>query len=88
MRFEEKRDGLHAYFSESQFDEQEAREIIEAHFPEAKIAVERIAPRDWNAEWERDYASVVVDDLWRCTRPSANPAPASGTPFRSCHGWL
>lgn len=73
--FEEKRDGLHAYFSESQFDEQEAREIIEAHFPEAKIAVERIAPRDWNAEWERDYASVLVDDFVEVHPPFRQPSP-------------
>lgn len=61
--FEEKRDGLHAYFQESVFDEAAMRAIVQAYYPDARMHVERIAPKDWNAEWERNFESVRVEDF-------------------------
>jgi ribosomal protein L11 methyltransferase len=72
--FEEKRDGLHAYFPESGFDETEVKSLLAGIFPDAATETERIEAQDWNASWESNFESVLVDDFVEVHPPFRQPS--------------
>lgn len=59
--FEETETGLLAFINEDSFDEMQLKEII--HPFAGEYSKERIAPKNWNEEWEREYEPVVIDDF-------------------------
>jgi len=59
--FEEINETLHAFIPENDFDELKLKEILEPF--SISYSIEIIAPKNWNAEWESNYESVIVDDF-------------------------
>lgn len=63
--FEQTDDALIAYVPEAEADEQlyALVEAMQNSFQLPKVQQERIAPQNWNADWENSYEAVVVDDF-------------------------
>ena len=59
--FEERESTLVACISESLFDSSTTKEVLQDHSND--YSIETVAPRNWNAEWERQYQPVVIDDF-------------------------
>lgn len=57
--FEQEEEVLHAFIPEAAFDRAALSELLEAHG--LSYTLERIAERNWNAEWEANFQPVVVD---------------------------
>jgi ribosomal protein L11 methyltransferase len=73
--FEEEPGQLHAYIGEADYDEASVRSTISSFFPDLQLnpAVELMPPRDYNAEWEKNFQPVRVKDLC-LVRPPFKPA--------------
>ena len=69
--FEETSDGLDAFILEQDFEEPEFNRTLEQFFPELYIrrTQERIESKDWNAEWEANFQSVLVEDFCEIRPP-------------------
>lgn len=76
--FEETPAELRAFILETDYDEEAFQQTVSAYFPHLLIAktVERIAPKDWNAEWEANFHSVTVGDFCEVHPPHRAPDPA------------
>jgi ribosomal protein L11 methyltransferase len=61
--FEEQENALIAYVGEDEFEEMEVKAIATQY--NIRFYKEVIVPKNWNAEWERDFQPVVVGDF--CT---------------------
>lgn len=59
--FEESDNELLACISEVLFDESATTEIVCNYSSE--YTIEKVAPRNWNAEWEQQYQPVIIDDF-------------------------
>ncbi len=57
--FEQEEDLLHAFILETAFEEAALKELLEAHG--LSYALQNIAERNWNAEWEANFQPVVVE---------------------------
>jgi len=64
--FVEEEEGLKAYIQEPMFESGSLNDLFALQSPEFNITYEHktIADVNWNAKWERDYESVIIDD--RC----------------------
>lgn len=60
--FVETDEGLNAYVTETDFDEQAIQELVDKYGSQTAIAYEvsSLEKRNWNAEWERDYEPIEV----------------------------
>lgn len=60
--FVETDEGLNAYITEPDFDEQAVRELIAKYAPQTAIAYEvsSLEKKNWNAEWENGYEPINV----------------------------
>jgi ribosomal protein L11 methyltransferase len=76
--FEETPAALKAFITESDYSEEEFQQTMNTFFPELFITktLERIAPTDWNAEWEANFHSVTVEDFCEVHPPHRKPDPA------------
>ena len=65
--FVETDEGLNAYITEADFDDAAVQEIVARYAPQTAIAytATSLEKRNWNAEWERDYAPIEVADSVR-----------------------
>jgi ribosomal protein L11 methyltransferase len=63
--FEETEAGLNAYIQEASWDEDAFRAMPYLRHSEWEVSwdLERIEPRNWNAEWEKAYDPIWVRDL-------------------------
>ncbi|UZD21243.1 50S ribosomal protein L11 methyltransferase [Algoriphagus halophytocola] len=63
--FLETEEGIDAYALRSDFDQAEFDEVIAKYKDEAQVTLEEgILPKvNWNAEWEKNYDPIAVDDL-------------------------
>jgi ribosomal protein L11 methyltransferase len=63
--FEEQSDCLDAYISETDFDENGLKQTVSNFFPELELVskTELIPAKDWNAQWEKDFEPVRVNDF-------------------------
>ncbi|MBU6157594.1 MAG: 50S ribosomal protein L11 methyltransferase [Bacteroidetes bacterium] len=59
--FEESDNELLACISEVLFDEASTKEIVSNYSSE--YTIEKVAPRNWNADWEQQYRPVFIDDF-------------------------
>ena len=66
--FEQTHTTLSAYIPENNFDEQQLQLVI--HQPYETVI---ILPQNWNAQWEKSFDPVIVDDFC-CIRASFHPA--------------
>lgn len=73
--FEETADGLSAYAPASQFDSGFAEKLPLKGSEDCKIeiSIEKIAAQNWNAEWEKNYQSVLVNDECLIRAPFHKP---------------
>lgn len=73
--FEEQTDQLDAYISETDYSEDDFRETINNFFPGMKpdSKTELIPAKDWNAQWEKDFQPVRVNDFC-LVRPPFKPS--------------
>jgi len=64
--FEESENGLLAYIQESAFNEKELSglEILSSNLVKILYSLKQIPAQNWNAVWESNYDSVLIDD--RC----------------------
>lgn len=62
--FDDTDEGLKAYIPSKQFDENALKELENRLSENLKISssFELIKARNWNAEWERSYAPVIIKD--------------------------
>ncbi|NML21589.1 50S ribosomal protein L11 methyltransferase [Pseudoflavitalea sp. G-6-1-2] len=58
--FEEAGDTLHAFIPETDFSEEALQQVLPA---ELEVTRKVVPPTNWNAEWEKDFEPVVVDDF-------------------------
>ena len=65
--FVETDEGLNAYILETNFDETAVQQLVDRYAPQTAIAytVTSLEKRNWNAEWEREYAPIEVADTVR-----------------------
>ena len=61
--FMETNDGFEAYIEEDRFDGSILKEIIDRYKQQADItySVDKIAKKNWNEEWEKNFDPVIVD---------------------------
>ncbi|MBQ2398025.1 MAG: 50S ribosomal protein L11 methyltransferase [Bacteroidales bacterium] len=69
--------GFEAYCSEEKYSFEKVKEVAEESLGfvdnlEISYLEEKIEQKDWNAEWEKDYSSVVFGDFC-VVRPEFNP---------------
>jgi len=64
--FVEEEQGLKAYIKDQDFNEESLKDLFVLQSPEFQISysVKNIADENWNAKWESDYDSVIIDN--RC----------------------
>lgn len=69
--FEETENGLDAYILEKDYQVTVLDQTIEQFFPNLNIqrSKQRIEAKDWNAEWEANFESVVVEDFCEIRPP-------------------
>ncbi len=74
--FEFNRSGFNAYVKKEEFND-EVIENLKEQFPDIAFSFsqEEIKKQNWNKEWEKNFAPVVVEDLC-CIRASFHQAPA------------
>ncbi|MBD2754802.1 50S ribosomal protein L11 methyltransferase [Spirosoma validum] len=60
--FVETDEGLNAYVTETDFNEEAVQELLDKYDSQTAIAyqVSSLEKRNWNAEWERDYEPIEV----------------------------
>lgn len=65
--FVETDDGLDAYISENEFSEENIQEMLARYRPMTPIGFswQRLEKKNWNAEWESNYAPIEVGDAVR-----------------------
>ncbi len=65
--FVETDEGLNAYIIEADFDEASVQHLVARYAPQTAIAytITSLEKRNWNAEWERDYAPIEVANAVR-----------------------
>lgn len=73
--FVEEGNQLKAYIVESDFSEQQLKEILEIHGAEAtiKCKVNLIQDQNWNAEWEKNFPPVEIGRYCRIRAPFHSP---------------
>lgn len=73
--FEEEESHLDSYIKETDYEADEVEAMLAQFFPgqEMPRSVEHIASKDWNAEWEKDFQPVRVNDFC-LVRPPFKPA--------------
>ena len=59
--FVETKDGLKAYVQAPQYDPQWLAAIVQAFPVPLKYKAEEMEDKDWNAEWEKGHAAVLVE---------------------------
>jgi ribosomal protein L11 methyltransferase len=76
--FEETPSVLKAFIMESDYREEYLTEMVDEVFPGMAFhrTLERIEPKDWNAEWEANFHSVSVGDFCEVHPPHRPPNPA------------
>jgi ribosomal protein L11 methyltransferase len=74
--FEFNRSGFNAYVKKNEFNDEVISNLKEL-FPDIAFSysLEEIRKQNWNKDWEKNFAPVVVEDLC-CIRASFHPAPA------------
>ncbi len=60
--FEQQRDKLWAYIPETAFDAEELEAILSL-YELSQYEQQRLEERNWNAEWEKNFDPVVVEDF-------------------------
>ena len=72
--FEESNTGINAYIEESEFD-QETLEKTLSVFDGQNVTYSnrQIEPKNWNAEWEASYPSVLIDEFCQIVPSFRNP---------------
>lgn len=75
--FEETPTVLKAFIMESDYDESAFEQAVGDYFPQLNVVktLERIEPKDWNAEWEANFHSVTVGDFCEVHPPHRAPDP-------------
>lgn len=76
--FEEQEDSVDAFIQEQALEEDalaEALALIYRNNPNPPVSREVIPPQDWNAEWERTFQSIEVDDWVQVIPPFRTPDP-------------
>jgi ribosomal protein L11 methyltransferase len=75
--FEQAEDALMAYVPEKLCDDalRVAIEQLKNDFQLSKIEQERLAPQNWNEDWESSYEAVVVDDFCAIRADFHDPIP-------------
>jgi ribosomal protein L11 methyltransferase len=76
--FEETPAVLKAFIMESDYSEAAFDQTVKEFFPDLLISktLERIEPKDWNAEWEANFHSVTVGDFCEVHPPHRTPDPS------------
>ncbi len=79
--FVETDEGLNAYITEPDFDEEAMREVVAKYADQTAIAYEvtSLEKRNWNAEWEQSYQPIEVGQLVR-VRASFHEPDGNGRP--------
>jgi ribosomal protein L11 methyltransferase len=69
--FTEESDGLNAYITEDAFSEESLKELYLFADENVQITFEKqlIPQQNWNAEWERNFPKVTVDDYCEIIAP-------------------
>lgn len=80
--FEETETGVRAYIQEPLWNEDSFLQLPYLKSPEWEVSyrIEAIAPRNWNAEWERNYTPIQVGSRCTVRAPFHDPPPA-GTAY-------
>jgi len=65
--FEETSHGVKAYIPSDRFDARALKSAIVLRDPHVKVShtIREVEPRNWNAEWERSFSPVEVEDQVR-----------------------
>ena len=76
--FEETPSVLKAFIMEADYDGDAIDQMTKEFFPDLHITktLERIEPKDWNAEWEANFHSVSVGDFCEVHPPHRAPDPS------------
>lgn len=73
--FEEHPASIDAYILDKDFSEVKLKQTVDAYFPDVYLnrKVEKILPKDWNAEWEKNFESTFVEDFCEIHPPFREP---------------
>lgn len=73
--FEFNRSGFNAYVQKNEFND-EVIALLREQFPDLEFSysLEEIKKQNWNKDWEKNFAPVMVENLC-CIRASFHPAP-------------
>ena len=73
--FEEHATAVDAYILEKDYSEVTLTQTMDRYFPDVFLVkqTERIVPKDWNAEWEKNFESTLVEDFCELHPPFREP---------------
>ena len=70
--FEQQENALIAYCQEEDFDENILKQLLE---PSVKYQIETIEDKNWNEQWEKDFAPVVIGNFAAVRAQFHKPQP-------------
>jgi len=76
--FEDNESGFTAFVIKENFDEQQLKDLLLSHADEfsSSYHLEDVADENWNAEWEKNFSPLIIDDVCyvRATFHEAQPS--------------
>ncbi len=73
----EKETGIEAYILDDQFNSDDIEDLLKRYSSERiSYSVEKVATRNWNEEWEKNYEPIIVEDKCIVRATFHDPAPA------------
>ena len=79
--FEDSENGFTAFVIATNFNEQELKDLLVGYANDFSVAytLENVADENWNAEWEKNFSPLIVDDI--CYVRATFHSPQSKYPY-------
>ena len=63
--FEDSENGFTAFVIRDNFNEQELKDLLNSYADDftATLVLEDVADENWNAEWEKNFSPLIIDDV-------------------------
>ncbi|KRT13094.1 ribosomal protein L11 methyltransferase [Pedobacter ginsenosidimutans] len=76
--FEDSEGGFTAFVIKDNFNEQELKDLLENYSEEFATAytLEDVADENWNAEWEKNFSPLIIDDVCYVRATFHEPQPS------------
>ena len=76
--FEDSENGFTAFVIKENFNEQELKDLLNSYADDftATYVLEDVADENWNAEWEKNFSPLIIDDVCYVRATFHEPKPS------------